>query len=217
MSKLEDEIKKYQESFREKVPKDIQELMLKATKKLKDAEISKNALLVGEKAKDFLLKNVLNKEVSLDELLKENDFVVINFYRGVWCPYCNLELKALQNINDELKKLNTKLVAISPQTPDESLSTKEKNELDFEVLSDINSKTIKEYGLVFNLDDELRPIYQSFGIDIPKSNGTESFELPMPAVFIVNKNKEIIFRFIDEDYTKRCEPKTILDTIRKNS
>ncbi len=217
MSILIDEIKKYQENFRQRVPKDIQEIMISATKKLEDEKISKNALQVGDKAKDFRLKNVLNKDISLDDLLTKNDFVVISFYRGAWCPYCNLELKALQSINDELKSLNAKLVAISPQTPDASLSTKEKNELEFEVLSDVESKVIKEYGLVFNLDDELKPIYKSFGIDIPKSNGNESFELPMPTIYIVNKNKEIIFSFIDEDYTKRCEPKTILDTIRKNS
>ncbi len=217
MSRLIDEIKKYQESFRQRVPKDIQEIMISATKKLEDENISKNAPNIGDKAKDFTLKNVLNKESSLDNLLKENDFVVISFYRGAWCPYCNLELKALQNINDELISLNTKLVAISPQTPDASLSTKEKNELKFEVLSDVDSIVIKEYGLVFNLADELKPIYEKFGINIPKSNGNESFELPLPAVFVINKNKEIIFRFIDEDYTKRCEPKTILDTIRKNS
>lgn len=217
MSILLDEIKKYQETFRTRVPIDLQEVMLMATKKLENEKISKNALQVGNKAKNFNLPNVLGKSILLDELLENNTFVVLNFYRGTWCPYCNLELKALQGINDELSKLNTKLVAISPQTPDSSLTTKEKNELDFEVLSDENSKVIKEYGLVFNLDEELKPIYKSFGINIPKSNGNETYELPMPAIYIINKNKDIIFSFIDEDYTKRCEPKTILDTIRKNS
>ena len=217
MSRLIDEINKYKETFVQRVPQDIQQIMLDATKKLQDLKISKNALTQGDTAKNFTLKNALNKEISLDDLLSENDFVVINFYRGLWCPYCNLELKALQGINDELKSLNTKLIAISPQTPDATLTTKEKNELDFEVLSDIDSKVSKDYGLVFNLDDELKPIYEKFGIKIPQSNGVDTYELPMPAVFVINKNKKILFSFIDEDYTKRCEPKTILDTIRKNS
>jgi peroxiredoxin len=217
MPRLIDEIKKYQENFKKRVPENIQQKMLDATKKLADAKISKNALIVGSIAKDFTLKNVLNKDISLDELLKENDFVVISFYRGTWCPYCNLELKALQGINNELISLNAKLVAISPQTPDASLTTKEKNELDFEVLSDADSKVIKDYGLVFNLDDEIKPIYESFGIKLAQSNGVDTYELPMPGVFVINKNKEILFTFIDEDYTKRCEPKTILDTIRKKS
>lgn len=214
MSRLVDEIKKYQENFKGKVPAEIREVMLKATENLKNLNISKDALKEGENAKDFTLPNAVNKEVSLEELLGDNDFVVINFYRGVWCPYCNLELQAFQAINEELKALNAKLIAISPQTPDASLTTKEKNELDFEVLSDMHNVIAKSYGLVFSLADELKPIYSKFGIDIPGSNDEDSYELPMPATYVINKNKEIMYSFIDEDYTKRSEPQTILDIIR---
>lgn len=217
MSRLLDEINKYQEAFKEKVPQDIQQVMLDATEDLKRLSLSKNALKVSDKAIDFELPNAVNKPVSLKEALENNDFVVINFYRGIWCPYCNLELQALQSINSELEKLNAKLIAISPQTPDSSLTTKEKNELEFEVLSDKDNKVAKEYGLVFSLAEELRPIYKSFGIDIVAANEENSFELPMPATYIVNKNQEIIYSFIDEDYTKRSEPQTILDIIQKNS
>lgn len=216
MSRLLDEIKNYQEAFKKKVPEEIKKVMLNATKKLEELNISKNALHEKDTAKCFVLKNVFKEDVSLDILLEDNDFVVLNFYRGAWCPYCNLELKALQTINNDLEKLNAKLVAISPQTPDASLTTKEKNELQFEVLSDTNSTIAKEYGLVFNLEDELIPIYESFGIKIPESNGTKTYELPMPATYIINNKKEIIYSFIDEDYTKRCEPQTILDIIQEN-
>lgn len=217
MSRLVDEIKKYQEGFKQKVPTQTQEIMLKATDALKDASISKNALKEGDIAKNFTLKNAKDKFVSTEKLLEENDYLVINFYRGLWCPYCNLELKALQGINNELKELNAKLVAVSPQTPDASLSTKEKNELEFEVLSDTHNLIAKEYGLVFSLAQELRPIYESFGIDIVGLNQENSYELPMPATYVINKKCEVIYSFIDEDYTKRSEPQTILDIIRKNS
>jgi len=217
MSRLIDEINNYKENFKGRVPQDLQEIMLKATGTLKDTKISKNALQIGDTAKDFTLRNANNELVSLDEQLKENDFVVVNFYRGQWCPYCNLELKALQEINDELKGLNAKLIAISPQTPDASLSTKEKNELAYEVLSDTHNLVAKDYGLVFSLAEELRPIYENFGIDIVGLNDEDSFELPMPATFVFNKNKEVLYSFVDEDYTKRCEPQTILDIIQKNS
>ena len=216
MSRLIDEINKYKEGFKIKAPKEVQETMLKATKELENIQLSKNSLHVGDKAKDFSLSNTVNEKISLDSLLNKNDFVVLNFYRGLWCPYCNLELKALQNINDELISLNAKLVALSPQTPDSSLSTKEKNKLEFEVLSDTDNLSAKEYGLVFSLNDELKPIYESFGIDIPTANNSTSYELPMPAIFVINKQKEIIFSFIDEDYTKRCEPQKILDIIKEN-
>ena len=216
MSRLIEEINNYKEGFKKKVPQELQEIMLNATEELKKTSLSKNALKAGTTAKDFALPNAVNQTVSLDELLKENDFVVINFYRGLWCPYCNLELKALQSINNELINNNAKLVAISPQTPDASLTTKEKNELEFEVLSDSHNTLAKDYGLVFSLAEELRPIYESFGIDIVGLNDEDSFELPLPATYVINKQKEIIYSFIDEDYTSRCEPQEILDIIAKN-
>jgi len=216
MSKLIDVIKDYQTGFRKKAPIEVQEVMLKATKKLEDANISQNALKVGDIAKEIKLPNAVGQEVSLFRTLEENDFAVISFYRGAWCPYCSMELRALQGINDELQELGAKLIAVSPQSPDASMSTKEKNELKFEVLSDFNNVVSKEYGLVFSLAEELRPIYLSFGIDIPASNDEDSYEIPMPADYVVNKNKEIIFSFVDEDYTKRCEPQEILKVIRQN-
>jgi peroxiredoxin len=216
MSRLIDAIEEYKVGFKQKAPQEVQEIMLSATKKLEDASISKNALSVGEKVKEIKLPNAIGKEVSLFETLQNNDFAVINFYRGAWCAYCNLELKALQERNDDFEKLGAKLIAVSPQSPDASLSTKEKHELAFEVLSDTQNIAAKEYGLVYSLAEELRPIYKSFGIDIPASNEEDSYELPMPATYVVNKNKEIIFSFINEDYTKRCEPEDIIDAIRKN-
>jgi len=217
MSRLTEEINNYKEAFKDKVPADIREIMLQATAKLEKESISKDALKVGALAKQFALPNALGNLIKLDKLLEQNDYIVLNFYRGVWCPYCNMELKALQDMNDEFKKLGTKIVGVSPQTPDASLSTQETNELTFEVLSDEHNIIAKEYGLVFSLAQELRPIYSKFGIDIPTSNADDSFELPMPATYLINKNGEILYSFIDEDYTKRCEPQIILDIISKNN
>ena len=216
MSRLIDEIKKYQEGFKQKAPIEIQNIMLSATKKLQDQSISKNALKVGDTVKEFNLPNAVSKEISLSEVLKSNDFAIVSFYRGVWCTYCNLELKALQEKNEEFKALGAQLIAISPQSPDASMTTKEKNELEFEVLSDHNNLVAKEFGLVFSLAEELRPIYLSFNIDIPLNNDEDSYEIPMPATYVINKNKEIIFSFINEDYTKRCEPQDIIDVIKEN-
>ena len=214
MSRLIDTIAEYKEAFKEKVPQEIKEVMFKATKKLQDEKLSKNALKKSDSVKGFSLPNAVGENISLDEILKENDFAVINFYRGVWCPYCNLELKALQDKFEEFKSLGAQLIAISPQTPDASMTTKEKNELEFEVLSDKGNKIAKEFGLVFSLADELKPIYISFGIDIPTNNNEDSYELPMPATYIIDKNKEIVFAYIDEDYTKRCEPQDVVDAIK---
>jgi len=216
MSRLVEEIEKYKEVFKDKVPADIREIMIKATKALEDTSISAKALKEGSIAKDFTLPNALGESVSLDTLLETNKYLVVNFYRGVWCPYCNFELQALQGMNDAFTQAGAKIVAISPQTPDASLSTKEKNDLSFEVLSDEKNVISKEYGLVFSLAQELRPIYTQFGINIPALNEDDSYELPMPATYLINQNKEILYSFIDEDYTKRCEPQIILDIIAKN-
>lgn len=217
MSRLIEELNKAKEHFMANVPKDVIEIALAETKKLEDAKISENALKVGDIAKEIKLQNAVGDEVSLYETLKNSNFVVINFYRGLWCPYCNLELRALKGITEDLDELNTKIFAISPETPDLSLSMKEKHKLEFEVLSDADYRVEKEYGIVFFLAEKLRPIYESFGINIPASNAINSYDLPMPATYVVNKNKEIIFAFVDEDYSKRCEPQDILDVIRKNS
>lgn len=214
MSALSIEIAKYMKNFSLQVPTEIQEIMEEAKEKLVSQSISKNALKVGDIAKEFKLPNALGNEVSLYDTIDENDYVVISFYRGQWCPYCNMELHALQGINDELNTLGAKLIAVSPQSPDASLSTVEKHELAFEVLSDDYNKVAKEYGLVFVLAEELRSIYESFEIDIPGLNQEDSYELPMPATYVINKNKEIIYSFVDEDYRKRLEPQDILDAIR---
>jgi len=216
MSRLKEEIQKLQNAARKKIPADIQVIMQKATQQLENDKISKNALQKGSTAKSFNLPNAVNELVNLDTLLVENDYIVLNFYRGLWCPYCNLELKALEGISEELKKLNATIVAISPQTPDASLTTKEKNELSFEVLSDEKNIAAKEYGLVYSLAEELKPVYEKFGIDIPLANDDNSYELPMPAIYLINKNKEILYSFVDENHQNRCEPQIILDIIQKN-
>jgi len=215
MSKLAQKIEEYKVEFREKAPKEVQEIMVKATQKLKNTKISQNALKVGDKIPSFTLRDTLGNLVDFDIFLQDNDFVVIDFYRGAWCPYCSLELRALQEINDELKTLNTSIVAISPQTPDNSLSTKEKAELEYEVLSDIDNVVAKKFGLVFSLDESLRSIYNQFDIDIPSSNNSQSYEIPMPATYVVDKSGVIIYDFVDEDYTKRLEPQIILEQIKK--
>ncbi len=214
MSALSTELNKYQDAFLQEAPEEVKEIMFTATKNLETANISKNALKVGDMPKEFNLPNAVGNDVSLHKAIEENEYVVISFYRGQWCPYCNMELHALQGINDELKSLGAKLIAVSPQSPDASMSTVQKHELTFEVLSDSYNKVAKEYGLVFSLLEELRPVYVSFGIDIPGLNQEETYELPMPATYVVNKNREIIYSYVVEDYTKRSEPQDILDAIR---
>lgn len=194
------------------MPKDIFDLMAKTTDTLVATGIANDALTVGDDAPDFSLPNVTGELITLAELLAHGP-VVLSFYRGGWCPYCNFELRAFQNVLPEIQQLGGQLVAISPQTPDNSLSTQEKNELGYAVLADVGNKVTNDYGLVFSLDKRLRPVYEKFGLDIPAINGDDTFTLPMPATYIIGQDGKIVYAFVAEDYTKRAEPSDVIDIL----
>ncbi|WP_339767637.1 peroxiredoxin-like family protein [uncultured Paraglaciecola sp.] len=194
------------------MPKDIFDLMAKTTDTLVATGIANDALTVGDDAPDFSLPNVTGELITLAELLAHGP-VVLSFYRGGWCPYCNFELRAFQNVLPEIQQLGGQLVAISPQTPDNSLSTQEKNELEYAVLADVGNKVTNDYGLVFSLDKRLRPVYEKFGLDIPAINGDDTFTLPMPATYIIGQDGKIVYAFVAEDYTKRAEPSDVIDIL----
>ncbi len=193
----------------QKVPQDILNTMLDVTRRLVESGIADNSLKVGDKVPDFNLPNAAGEEVRLKELLDKGP-VILNFYRGGWCPYCNLELNAYQKHIPDINELGASLVAISPQTPDNSLSTAEKNELKFQVLSDVGNKVANQFGLVFKVPSELQEIYNNFGITLPKFNGDESWEIPMPGTYVIDKDGTVSYAFADPDYTKRAEPDEVI-------
>jgi peroxiredoxin len=121
----------------------------------------------------------------------------------------------LQQSLPEIRSLGAELVSISPQLPDNSLSTAEKLALEFEVLSDVGNKTAGDFGLVFKLSDKMQEIYRNFGIDLVTANGDQSFELPVPATYVVAQNGIIAFAFVDADYTNRLDPETIIAELEK--
>ena len=121
----------------------------------------------------------------------------------------------MQQSLPEIKSFGAELVGISPQLPDNSLSTAEKLALKFEVLSDVGNKTAKDFGLVFKLSDKMQEIYRGFGIDLEASNGDQSFELPIPATYVIAPNNIIKYAFVDADYTNRLNPETILAEVQK--
>ena len=119
-------------------------------------------------------------------------------------------MKALQDIYPEIQKAGASLIAISPMLPDGTLSMAEKHELTFDVLSDQGNKVARQYGLVFRLDDELLKLYDKFGLDVAGANGDDSFELPIPATYLVNSDRKISYAFLDVDHTVRMEPADIV-------
>lgn len=212
MTNLASELAAFRAAFRDKVPPEIRAVMEQADADLLASGIVERALKAGDAAPDFSLPGVDGKAHHLSELLGSGP-VVLSFYRGGWCPYCNLELRALQAVLPEITALGAALVAISPQTPDESLSTAEKNALAFPVLSDSGSAVAARFGIAFDLADELRAIYTGFGHGLPAINGTDDWRLPIPATYVIDQTGTIRFAYVDPDYRKRLEPAQIVATL----
>ena len=210
---LQQQIEAFQAQLATQLPPEMLAEIGENIAALTQTGIAQQSVKVGEQAPDFTLPDVFGNEVTLSELLKQGP-VVVTFYRGEWCPFCNLQLRAFQRILPQIQSLGATLVAISPQTPDHSLSTVEKKELTFTVLSDVGNKVAHAYRTVFTLEESIRPLYTSIGFDLPTFNGDASWELPMPATFLVAQDGTVRLAFAAEDYTRRLEPADLLDGLR---
>ncbi len=176
--------------------------------------VTTKAKQIGEKAPNFVLNNALGESVELNDLLKKGK-VILTWYRGGWCPYCNMTLHELQQELPHFKANGASLIALTPELPDKSMSTAQKHDLEFEVLSDIGNKIAKAYGVVFRLTDEVAEMYnQSFGMS--SYNGDESNELPLAATYIIEQNGEISYAFLDADYRNRAEPAELTTFLKEN-
>lgn len=172
------------------------------------ADVPGRALNVQDTAPDFQLKNATGNLVSLHDYIVKGP-VVLTWYRGGWCPYCNLTLRALQESLPAFQTKGASLLALTPELPDHSLSTLEKNELTFEVLSDIGNAVARRYGVVFKLTNEVAAAYQK-GFDLHGVNGDESDELPLAATYVIDQQGIIRYAFLDAEYRNRAEPADIL-------
>ncbi len=175
---------------------------------------SKNALKKGSMLPSFTLPDSKNELVSSEKLLANSNLALV-FYRGGWCPFCNLYLKKLQDNLDEIKAAGGELVAISAENPDESLTTEQKNNLRFYVLSDKNLDYARKLGLVYQLPEETDTKYKSMGIDLVVANDMKKPELPISATYVVNREGKIMYSFVEPDYKKRAEPETVIAELKK--
>jgi peroxiredoxin len=177
-------------------------------------EIVESTPAVGERAPGFRLPAAAGREVSLARLLHFG-LVVLTFYRGRWCPYCNLSLRGLQQLLPVLNQLNASLVAISPQPPDNALSRLEEAGPTFEVLSDGESTIAKAYGLEFEIPAYLREVYRRSGHPLAKFNGHGQHTISVPATFVIDRDSIVRYRFVDPDHTRRADLTRLLDIVRR--
>ena len=171
-------------------------------------------LAVGTVAPDFILGNADGKQISLSSYLKKGPVVLV-FYRGAWCPYCNIHLHALLESLPAFKKYGAQLIAVTPQTPDKSLGQVKKDKFSFEILSDLNYKVAKAYHLYFEVTPELHSLYKSkFGLDIESFNGKGRLGLPVPGTFVINQGGKIVAMHAELDYKERMEPEAIVNALK---
>ena len=212
---LKQQLAEYRAGWFKRVPAERQAIMERHIAGLRDG-LAKSALKTGDRAPAVVLGNARGDTVDVGALLK-NGPVIVSFYRGGWCPYCNFELRAFQQILRQIEAAGATLVAISPEKPDDTLSTAEKNALSFEVLSDVGQKVGRAFGLVYDFSHELKSAYKEFGIDIPGKNGAEDWALPISATYVVDRDGTIIYAYTDADYRDRAEPADVLEVLKKTA
>lgn len=206
---LRDVIQEFLQNVRGRMTGEEYRAMTAAVLTMAESATIEQALRAGDRAPDFALPDAQGRKVTLTALLKDGP-VVLSFYRGVWCPFCNMELDALQQILPEITARGAALVAISPQTPERSEATVAKNHLTFSVLSDSGNAVARRYGLVFQLDDAGREFHTAQNATLPDYNGDDSWELPVPGTYVIARDGTIAWSFVESNFTERAEPAEIL-------
>jgi len=188
-------------------------VMRHATSDLVKRGIEKIALQVGDVVPRFQLENTLGAAVDIYDALDAGP-VVLAFYRGSWCPYCNLTLRAYQAHLAEIHAHGTRFVAVSPELRERSLANAKKFNLEFEILSDVGNAVAKRFGLAYQMPADLVAVYLELGADIPKFNGDDSWELPVPATYLIAPDGKIVFASINAEHTERIEPGAVIRALK---
>ena len=176
---------------------------------LLSAQQNPEGLFINSKAPDFTGKDQKNEDVRLKDLLK-NGKVVLVFYRGNWCPHCNRYLKKLEDSLQFILDKGAQLVAVTPELPQNIAKTIEKTNAEYSIIYDKGLKIMKAYDVAFEVSENTLHRYKSTGLDIELMNGSNGKYLPVPAVYIINQQMDIIFRHFETDYKKRPNVKDIL-------
>ena len=196
------------------VPRSVIETMHRATAELIASGAASRARRAGDVAPSFSLGDPDGNVISSEDLLKKGPLVV-SFYRGVWCPYCNMELQALESAKAQFDKYGASLVAISPQTAPNSRKSVRQNKLSFPILSDVKGKVGAAFGLRFELPDYLVGLYKSLKNDLPAFNEDPSWTLPMPARYVIGQHGTILYSEVNPDYTHRPEPEEMIPVLQR--
>jgi len=210
---LQEKLDAFKANFETNIaPPGVAEVFHRAIDELTASGAAEKALKVGARAPSFALPDADGGTVSSDELLGRGPLVV-TFYRGVWCPYCNLDLQALEEARPEIAARGASLVAISPQTPANSRKAQRQHNLGFPVLSDASGSVAAAFGLRWTLPEYLRETSRKLGVDLAQFNGDDSWTLPMPARYVIGPDRTIVYAEVNPDYTRRPEPSDVFPAL----
>ena len=207
------ELEKIQKEFAQKAPAERLKAYDEGVELVKKSGVLDRALKVGDNAPDFALPDGSGKVVRLADQLKQGP-VVVTWYRGAWCPYCNVALRGFQKVMPEIKAQGASMIAISPQTPDHSAKTATDDDLGFAVLSDHGNQVAHAFGIAYKIPKVVTDQFQG-RLDLAKYNGDDSNELPLGVTYVIDRDGVIRYAFLDADYRKRAEPAAVVAALRK--
>ncbi|MGA8273979.1 MAG: peroxiredoxin-like family protein [Candidatus Sulfotelmatobacter sp.] len=196
------------------VPAETQAVHVRAVAELKRQCLAANILPVGEKMPTFQLSDHDGKSVSSASLLARGRLVLC-FIRGRWCPFCVGQMEAMNLLLPEIERAGGSLMAVSPQTVKQSFFMHDQHKLRFALLSDAGNTVARQFGLTYRMPEEQKAVYQRAFVNLPLVNGDDSWELPIPATYIVDRDGRVVYAFANEDYTERPEPAEILSLVQK--
>ena len=202
------------ETIAKYVPPDVQAVHERTIAALKSQELAAKTLGVGAKAPAFELPDHNGRRVSSADLLSRGRLVVC-FIRGRWCPFCVGQTEAMNYIAPQIAAAGASLVAISPQTEKQAFFMHDQHKLNFPLLVDAHNHVARQFGLVYRVPNEQQGLYRTTFVNLPFTNGDDSWELPIPATYVVGRDETILFAAASEDYTDRPEPLEILSILER--
>lgn len=210
---LREALQSFQDGLSQQLPPAVHASLAAAIDSHIASHPAAHALKIGSTAPDFTLPDLRGQPLTLSKALVGP--VVLTFYRGSWCPYCDLQLRAYSRMLPELTRLKARLIAVSPQRPPaDGAGSSDYSSLGFPLLVDADNKVARQYGVVYSLDDAMRTVLKGFGLDLAAVNGTDRWELPVPATFVISSDARIRWVHVEADYRLRAEPEDILRAVK---
>ena len=194
------------------MPEKVRKVFSEGIETVRRTGIEKSAKQVGDQAIDGQLTGWDGSKVKLSDLWSQGP-IVLMWYRGGWCPYCNLQLRAMQQSLDEIENAGARLVVLTPELPEKAKETADKNELDIVALYDKDNQLANEYGITFELPKPLVPTYRD-KLKLAEYNGNDKMQLPLSATYVIDKSGKITYAFLDADYKNRAEPADVVEAVK---